>query len=78
MTVGYHDTIMQTINTIGLIGSNVFNGSGVFTSNIIGNLFWIISDVNSIWSQAYYLDFITMGRVTGDLIFRVFTSSLAQ
>ena len=76
MTVGLHDSFFEVLATFSKINTQVFGTSGVLLSNVISNLFWIISDVNAIWAQIYYLDIINLGKVVGDLNYRIFASSL--
>lgn len=76
MTVGLHDSFFEVLATFSKINTQVFGTSGVLLSNVISNLFWIISDVNAIWAQVYYLDIINLGKVVGDLNYRIFASSL--
>jgi hypothetical protein len=78
MTVGIHNSFFEILTTFSQVGTQVFGTSGALLSNFKTNFFWILSDANSIWTQIYYYDVISLSRVTGKLVYNVFASGLVK
>jgi len=71
MTEGFHDSYFQTINTLSLI-----QAQGGFSSNLFSNFFGVSSDLMAMIAEIYYLDFINLFGVLGNLTYKLFVSSL--
>lgn len=72
---GCYLTTIEVIETSKKVKEQIID-QGKIGDNAVKNLYYVISDVVSLWSQIFYHDWISLAGLLGDLVFRVLVDGI--